>query len=178
MFSVDPVSIPELYSHLSEVESRAHFRQVRRATDAVDEDEEPDALKDGQAIRSKDLRVPLGKIVETYLAPERERAESYLKGDWSSDDASAQMVRNAAEAIVGAPATPAKKAGRKPTPREDFERVAEIYNKALLRGASPIQTIVKEWPTNKSTAAKWVWKCRRPPLNLLPPTRRGVRRGS
>src|SRR5664280_1960804 len=74
MFSVDPVSIPQLYSQLSEDESRAHFRQVRRATDATD-DEESRALPDDHAIRSKDLRLPLGKIVERYLAPERELAQ-------------------------------------------------------------------------------------------------------
>jgi len=173
MFSIDPVSIPGLYSHLSEAESLDHFRQVRRATDPVDEPEERDEMNTGQAIRSKDLRLPLGKIVEVHMGTERERAESFLQGEWSVSEDSLEAVRGAAEIIVSAPA-PAKKAGRKSKPREDFEEVARIYVKARAERRNPIEEIMAAKNVSKSCAAKWVWKCRRPPLNLLPPTRRGV----
>ncbi len=174
MFSVDPVSIPELYSNLSENESRAHFRQVRRSTDTFDEHEERDEMREGRAIGTQNIRLPLGKIVRMHMAPERERAESYLKGEWTTDGALAESVQSAAETIVGAPATPAKKAGRKPKPREDFEDVVRIYKEALSIGANPIEAIMTAKNVSKSCAAKWVWKCRRPPLELLPRTKRGV----
>lgn len=107
------------------------------------------------------------------MAPERERAESYLKGEWTVGDDSEELVRRAVEIIVDAP-TPAKKAGRKPLPREHFEEVAQIYRKACLRGANPTATVALEKGVSKSCAAGWVYDCRRPPHNLLPPTRQGV----
>lgn len=57
-----------------------------------------------------------------------------------------------------------------------YAEVASVYSEAWQQGADPTSTVARKWVVNKSTAAKWVRKCR--DLKLLPETRRGVARAT
>lgn len=71
----------------------------------------------------------------------------------------------------------AKSRGRRPLPRSHYEKVAAVYLEALHDNQDPTQAVRDHFIISKSQAAKWIYRCRRPPLNLLDPTTRGRRAG-
>jgi hypothetical protein len=66
------------------------------------------------------------------------------------------------------------KRGRPPAYGPDhFVEVAHVYREAFARGRAPTRAVAQQFHVSESTAAKWVARCRRPELGLLPPTTRG-----
>ena len=90
------------------------------------------------------------------------------------------MQKTARRMIEVADQAAPKKAGRPAHPLEHYEEVAAIYIKALREGKPPKPTdaVQAYFNVSKGTAAKWVYRCRRPPLNLLAPTVRGRAAGT
>jgi hypothetical protein len=67
-----------------------------------------------------------------------------------------------------------KKIGRPPTyNRAHFKEVADVYLQAVTQDAPPRLAVSEHFNITPSQAAKWIYRCRREPLNLLPPTSRG-----
>jgi len=52
--------------------------------------------------------------------------------------------------------------------------LATVFTEALRDGAHPTKAVMDKLFATKEQASKWVYRCRRPPLNLLAPTRRGM----
>lgn len=56
--------------------------------------------------------------------------------------------------------------------RKHFKKVVDTYRRAWRGAGKPTQAVADEFDVPYSTAAKWVARCRRPPLNLLGSTQR------
>jgi hypothetical protein len=57
-------------------------------------------------------------------------------------------------------------------PAEHLQRVAEVYQAAILRAEPPTRAVEKQLHTSRSNAGRWVLEARR--RGLLPPTKPGV----
>jgi hypothetical protein len=137
-------------------------------------------------IRTRDhvRRLPLQRMVGSAVEAARGHAEAVrslkgVSGGYLPEVAAAVMNRQETQDRAGRvlEATEPKRAGRKPLPRSHYENVAGVYLAARRSGLDPIQAVMEHWFVSKSQAAKWVYRCRRDPLNLLPPTTRGVPAG-
>lgn len=122
-------------------------------------------------ISSTAIRLPLDRIASASMDYAHMTAQviSYFR-DHLPDD-----VKQAGEQI-GRFEGP-KQPGR-PTlyDRAHFEAVAAVYNEALARHGNPTAAVASRFNVSKSTAAKWVARCRND--GLLPPTARGRAAGS
>lgn len=76
------------------------------------------------------------------------------------------------ESLEGVP----KKLGRRPLSPEDLRKAAQVYSEAYKNGQNPTAAVQKHFDLKKNAAASWVWRCRK--AGLLPPTQRGMARGS
>jgi len=182
LWAVDPASLSSRITRLAPQEARRHWP--------------PTGLPWGSrvgGIRAKDLRVPLGRIVSDYMTRERHRAKAQLipglmaksrqllggtaasRRAWSETPKGQAAARHFLEATED---TPKRKAGRPAWPTSHYEEVAIVYVEALRDGLNPTTTVMERFFVSKSTAAKWVYRCRRPPLNLLDPTVRGRAAGA
>ncbi len=54
-----------------------------------------------------------------------------------------------------------------------YVEVAQVYTEALRNKVNPTTAVKDHFVVSKGQAAKWVYRCRRPPLNLLDATGRG-----
>lgn len=63
------------------------------------------------------------------------------------------------------------KGGRPPRSPEHWNKVAKIYSAALASGKRPTSTVATQLDVSKTTAAKWVARCRA--QGLLPATTKG-----
>jgi hypothetical protein len=179
MFSIDPDSIVADIAALRTFRAdnpHSHFSRLHKATDAASEayEPEPSWINRTGSIRNQDIRLPLAKIVEAHMAPERELAKKFLEAQRSASEVSDAAMRAAAELLAevtgeGAP----KKLGRPATPRDHYVEVAEIYVEARFKGTGATRSIMDHYNVTKSCASKWVSKCRHT-YGLLPLTRQGV----
>jgi len=180
MFSIDPDAIVADITTLRAFradEPRSHFSRLRKATDAASEEYEPESswINRTGSIRNQDIRLPLAKIVEDHMAPERDSAKKFLEDHRSTSEASDTGVKGAAEILAkvtgeGAP----KKLGRPAKARDHYVEVAAIYVEARFKGTGATQSIMDHYNVGKSCAAKWVSRCRHE-YGLLPPApRQGV----
>lgn len=117
--------------------------------------------------------IPLASLVDQYIKDVhlQERMEmdagatNYLPEfeEWK------QRAKEVLKGLEAAKET--KKGGRPGHPPEHYAEVAEIYARAYKERRSPLVAIQDHFSISKSTAAKWVSRCRE--LGLLPPTERG-----
>jgi hypothetical protein len=131
------------------------------------------------AIRTVDIRrVALGPIIESVVARKRRQARIVAddptlpvrqrQPDWAKPPA----VQAQAQRYLAVTA-PEKRTGRPSLPRAHYEEVARVYLDALNDGESPRLAVSEHFHVSESNAAKWIYRCRRDPLNLLAPTARG-----
>ncbi len=67
-----------------------------------------------------------------------------------------------------------RRLGRPIYSAEHWNKVAETYLERFRIGSpSPTADVAAHFNVSESTAAKWIARCRRPPLNLLPSTTQG-----
>jgi hypothetical protein len=144
-------------------------------------------------IRSKDLRIALSKVVIKIMSRQKVLAKAVLIDGMYSKSArvlnpklppgyrhplDTERARRGARLVVEASSdegvTGARKGGRPRLPLSEYVEVVQIYEKARAKGLNPIQAIVDQKHVSKSWASGIIFKSRRPPLNLLPPTNRGV----
>lgn len=183
LWAVDPASLPKRVTRLAPREAQRHWPRS------------PDLSWDSRvgAIRSKDLRVALGRVVSEYMGRQRGLAKAWLtpglvaksrqllggtaasRRAWSETPKGQAAARHFLQATEDAPK---RKAGRPAWPASHYEEVATVYVEALRDGLNPTTTVMERFFVSKSTAAKWVYRCRRPPLNLLDPTVRGRAAGA
>jgi len=139
----------------------------------VDPDAEP------AAIRTVDLRLPLGRMVEDAVNRERRTAGYIAAGAFARQGNVAEWTKaprvkaHAKRVLELTEPEPPKPRGRRPLPRSHYEEVAAVYREALRDNRDPTQAVKDYFIVSKSQAAKWIWRCRREPLNLLDPTVRG-----
>lgn len=126
-------------------------------------------------IQTRDLRIPLGQITERSARSAVEAAKFLTSGRVTHSKLTRSAVQQEAKRVMKAASddASAKRTGRPPLPRRHYERVAEIYTAALARGDDPTKAVSAEMFVSPGQAAKYIYRCRRPPLNLLPPTTRG-----
>ncbi|HVB13543.1 MAG TPA: hypothetical protein VNH38_02155 [Candidatus Dormibacteraeota bacterium] len=183
LWAVDPSALPRGVTHLTPKEAEGHWPR------------EPDPSWDSRvgAIRSKDLRVPLGQIVSDYMGRERRRAKGIVLGipakirqmldrtettagrTWMETPNGRALAQHFLEVTEDAPK---RKPGRPAWPASHYAEVAGTYIAALSYGVNPTAAVMGRFHVSKSTAAKWIYRCRRPPLNLLAPTVRGRAAGA
>lgn len=159
MWSVHPATVDKTFTGMTP-------RAAEKKWGPVDPD------KPAAGIRTIDLRLPLATIAED-VAKRARRSASLVASKRSDADhwAAKPRVQSEAERIIAATgAEPAKPRGRRPLPRSHYEEVAKVYSDAI---GDPTQAVKEHWHVSKSQAAKWIYRCRREPLNLLPPTSRG-----
>ena len=185
MWAVDPAALPKRVTHLAKAEAERHW--PRYPEPSWDSREGP--------IRSKDLRLPLGRIVADYMARQRGIAKAWttpgrmakarqtLEGSATVTDEpgfwETPKAQAAARHIVDLTdeARP-KKAGRPSLPAAHYVEVAKVYTEALRNGANPRAAVKEHFHVSKSSAAKWVYRCRLAPLNLLAKTSPGRAAGA
>ncbi len=185
MWAVDPAALPKRVTHLAKAEAERHWPR----------ESEPSWDSRGGPIRSKDLRLPLGRIVADYMARQRqvakawttpgrmEKARQTLEGSASVPDEpgfwGTPRAQAAARQILELTdeARP-KKAGRPSLPVSHYVEVARVYTEALRHRVNPTKAVVDHFSVSKGQAAKWVYRCRRPPLSLLDSTVRGRAAGA
>lgn len=174
VWSVDPATLPKRATGMTKKEVEHHWHSpVWMPTG------EPDG-----AIRSKDLRLPLGRMVSEYVARVRRTATMLTSEEFLANprpDPGFKHPRIQARQRVllelldeGAP----KKAGRPALPVSHYVEVAEVYTEALRNGANPRAAVKEHFHVSKSSAAKWVHRCRLAPLNLLAKTSSGRAAGA
>ncbi len=180
MWAIDPATLPKRVTHLAKAEAERHWPRY------------PDPSWDSRtgAIRTKDLRLPLGRIVTEYMERQRHLAKGIatpgfvakiartLNPDLPPDQArrwEAPKMQAAARRILDLTdeGTAKKKAGRPPLPASHYTAVAAVYSEALRNGANPTTAVIDHFHVSKSQAAKWVYRCRREPYNLLGDTPQG-----
>jgi hypothetical protein len=182
MWAIDPAALDEQVTHLTPAQANDHWP---RSGDTAWENREG-------FIQTKDLRLPLGKIVAKDMERQRRLAWTEVTPGFrekiAEDAKRFQLVspnyelrpssperRTAANRVLELTKDqPPAKSGRKPLPREHYVEVAKIYTEALRDGAHPTKAVMDKLFATKEQASKWVYRCRRPPLNLLAPTRRGM----
>jgi hypothetical protein len=182
LWAVDPAALSSRVTKLAPKEAKRHWPQTGLAWGS----------REG-AIRTKDLRVPLGRIVSDYMGHQRGLAKAWLMpglmaksrqllgGTAASRRAWSETPKGQAAAqhfLQATEAAPKRKAGRPAWPASHYEAVAATYVEALGTGINPTTAVMDRFVVSKSTAAKWVYRCRRPPLNLLDPTVRGRAAGA
>jgi len=175
VFSIDPTKLPKFATGLTPKEAARHWPAGWQSDNWLAEPQRQPA-----GIRSVDLRIPLSQVVAKFMDRRRRTAtimsdERFLakqpEGDWTRRPKVQAAARRIIELTDGEP--PRRKAGRPSLPVSHYQEVAAIYLAALRDYRDPIQAVMAEKFVSKSQAAKWVYRCRRPPLNLLDPTRRG-----
>lgn len=182
LWAVDPSALPKGVTRLTPKEAESHWPQTGLAWGS----------RVG-GIRAKDLRVPLGRIVSDYMARERHRAKGIVLGipekirqtlygtattagrTWMETPKGRDLAQHFLEATEDAPK---RKPGRPAWPASHYAEVAGTYIAALAYGVNPTAAVMGRFHVSKSTAAKWIYRCRRPPLNLLDPTVRGRAAGA
>lgn len=129
------------------------------------------ALKPITSTLLRDIR--LGELVERYIQDpnfewrlEHDAAATEYLPEFEEIMTRASQVL---ETLVSAKQK--KPRGRPALPPEHYVDVARIYTEAYQRGLKPTKAVQEELSVSKSTAAKWVSRCRE--LGLLPLTRRG-----
>lgn len=139
----------------------------------------PPVVEDPSGIRTVDLRLPLGRIVEEVTRAS-ERTAGYLQSDrakrqggWVAKAPVQSEARRITKAVESTQPKAPGRPGRRPLPRSHYVEVANVYRAALRRGENPTQAVMERWVVSKSQASKWIYRCRRPPLNLLDATSRG-----
>jgi hypothetical protein len=184
MWSIDPATLEKRVTGLTPTQARAHWASSGTAWPTRE-----------RSIRTKDLRLPLGKIVAEFMTRYRalSRARSMTKpGQPGLMSKSARVLNPALPSNYRHPSdTPKARArdkriieslttaktsnvGRPRRPDSVYIEAVRIYVEALRNGRHPREAVMKEMKVSKSTAAGLIHDARRPPLNLLPPTRRGV----
>jgi hypothetical protein len=139
----------------------------------------PDRATLPTAITATDLRGPIKAVVRDALTTYRRSAEIILDdfdpADWSRPD----EVLTVAKGVVGTLGSETSSKGGRPKKygEDHYRRVAKIYREADADGLDPTRAVADAFGLDtrkRSTAAKWVAKCRPPTRNLLPRTVRGV----
>jgi hypothetical protein len=167
VWACDPAQLPKQFTGMTAKAATEKWR-------FVDREAEPDA------IRTADIRrIALGQIVDEAVQGVRKTATVLTTSDqvgkrkpagWAARPA----VQKEAKRILEVTEPPAPKPkGRRPLPRSHYEEVARVYLGALADRREPTRAVKDYWAVSKSQAAKWIYRCRRPPLNLLDPTDRG-----
>ena len=129
-----------------------------------------EAGKNPVPIQTSGVRLPLGELLDQYLASMRRSDEIVSRApgfpaEWRQE--ATDRLGRIAE-VTPTPGRP----GRPPLySRDHFERVADVYSRALLAGEPPTKAVSDVFSVSKSTAAKWVARCRE--LELLRDTDRG-----
>lgn len=119
-----------------------------------------------EVITSTALRLPLDRIANrvleqirstaSFIAHKPDRFSQGQRENWQS-----------LSALRGA-----QDPGRPPLYNDEhWTAVAQTYTEAVAKHAKPTMAVAQRFNVSKSTAAKWVAKCRK--LDLLPPTSRG-----
>jgi hypothetical protein len=185
LWAADPSSLAKQVTGLTPTQAERHW--VERA--------EWSPIESDELIRSKDLRFPLAKLVTEIIGIEarqstpfaiamRAKARQSLNPSRSYKDKppfGLPRERDRAKRVTELANIVAPKKRGRPRSRslEDYEEVARVYTKALRSGLSPVKAVRdalggERAGASKSLASKLIYDCRRPPLNLLPPTRQGV----
>jgi hypothetical protein len=165
IWAVDPATLPEWATGMSPAAAKKRWTF------------EPDAPP--AAIRTTDLRLPLGRLVEWSVVNLRwtfDTLTSTRIEEVDSRDRPA-LRRFTKRVLELTEPEPEKPRGRRPLPRSHYENVAAVYRQALSDNQDPTQAVKEHFTISKSQAAKWIYRCRRYPLNLLDPTVRGRRAG-
>lgn len=103
----------------------------------------------GAGLKATDLRLPVADFIER----DRAKIVARFSGEW--DDRQQEWWAGAG-AVRGGPT---------------YAAIAQTYSSAWARGEHPTAAVASEFGVSKSTAAKWVAKCRE--RGLLAPTERG-----
>ncbi|HVC15443.1 MAG TPA: hypothetical protein VND62_11355 [Acidimicrobiales bacterium] len=123
-------------------------------------------------ITSESIRVPVAQLLHEALEVIRQDRAAHPPPP--GHDYFEQLATNEDKVALSAHGKP----GRRPHyGREHFEKVARVYSEALAAGYPPTAEVARKFNVSTSAAAKWVARCRRPPLGLLPPTTKGAARG-
>lgn len=159
-WGVHPAVVGQAFTGTTGEDARARWR-------LIDPDREA-------AIRTDHLRIPLGRIVEGAVAKARREArvlgsDPVRRHGFAGRPAVQREAARLRAALDGDTPVP-KRRGRLPLPRPHYEEVARVYEAAET---NPTQAVADHFVVSKGQAAKWVYRCRREPLNLLPPTHRG-----
>ena len=79
------------------------------------------------------------------------------------------VIDDSEEVVDAWLATLPKKPGRpRQYDRSHFQKVADVYAEAFVARRNPTKTVAERFQVSRSTAAKWVYRCRQ--MSLLGPT--------
>ena len=114
------------------------------------------------------IRLPLAELTAEYVAslPGLHEEAASLSPEWKGFAAKVSRQLERTPATRRGPGRPAS------YDRRYYERVAEVYTRALREGRPPTKSVAEEMAGgSKSAATKWVAKAR--DLGLLPKTAKG-----
>ena len=180
LWAIDPASLEKRVTHLTPAQAERHWPRL------------PDPAWDDRTgvIRTKDLRIPLGRVLTDYMSRQRRLAKGITTAGFArkiartlnpdlrpdqphpSERPKAQAAAHRILELTDQDA-PSNKVGRPALSGAHYADVAAVYTDALRNGADPTDSVRQHFNVSKSNAAKWIYRCRRPPLNLLEPTVRG-----
>jgi hypothetical protein len=164
-------------------------------SNGTDENGEPIVPAMTAPITAVSIRLPIGRLRDKWAASKAERAALYKRAvamrrtdprwpDYGPEarEHVSQLERVAAHFAAEAEAIRPKDGRRRGRPalgRAHFAEVARIYSEALDGGdRSPRMRVVEQMGVSKSTAAKWIARCRTLKPPLLPRTTPGRAAGT
>jgi hypothetical protein len=109
-------------------------------------------------------KVPLGRLIQVVRVMAESSQHARRAGGRIGPDVAA--IEEIGKTLSG------ERSGRARMSSDHFVKVARTYQDAYRKGANPTQTVAKTFQVSKSTAAKWVHRCRTE-FGLLPKTSRG-----
>ena len=120
------------------------------------------------AITSSELRgLKLGELLKKFLDAFTRESDLILGASSATEGLKTSVAEHQSQ-VTGAPS----RRGRRPTYGPPFfAQVAKVYTDAMAQGRPPTSTVAEWGHVNKSTAAKWVARCR--DLHFLPKTTKG-----
>ncbi len=153
----EPVGI-ELRSFTRDEDERIHFGRERLGDRRVPTRDETTGIVTSTLLRS----LPIGRYIQRGIVG------SVQPGGWEGPEADDVRERLEAGRPPGRGGRPAQYSA------EHWTEVARVYAKAWAHGDPPTKAVAERGPgapVSKSTAAKWVARCRA--LGLLPQTSKG-----
>lgn len=121
-------------------------------------------------ITSESVRLPVAQLLHDAMPMIRDLADTAASGRGMAARFFAHPTVREALQVNSRPGRPRLWGD------EHFREVADVYTRAMADGFPPTTAVRTHWNVSKSTAAKWVARCRDD--GLLPKTSRGKARGA